>query len=124
MLYPAVEKVVIFFISLVVFLVWKFLIPPPLLVINSFTADPEIIAVGEISALSWDISGATTVTIDQEVESVDLDPSAGTFTVSPTMTTTYTLVATNEAGSSTATVQVKVYEGAPPIIPIEPIPFP
>jgi len=95
-------------IAVVVFLVWKFLIPPPLPVINSFTADPESIAAGDSSTLSWDISGATTVTIDQEVEGVDLDPSAGTCTVSPITTTNYTLEASNKAGSSTATVQVKV----------------
>ena len=91
----------------VAILVWIF-VPPSLPVINSFTADPEIIAVGESSTLSWDISGATTVTIDQEVEGVDLDPSTGTFTVSPTTTTTYTLEASNEAGSSTDTVQIEV----------------
>jgi len=95
-------------IAVVAFLVWKFLIPPSLPVINSFTADPEIIAVGEGSTLSWDVSGATTVTIDQEVENVELDPSAGTFTVSPTTTTNYTLQAINRAGNITDTVQIRV----------------
>jgi hypothetical protein len=95
-------------IAAVVFLVWKFLIPPSLPSINSFIADPESIAAGESSTLSWDVSGATTVTIDQEVEGVDLDPSAGTFTVSPNTTTTYTLTAINKAGNITDTVQVRV----------------
>ena len=95
-------------IAVAAFLVWKFLIPPSLPVINSFTADPEIIAVGESSTLSWDVSGATTATIDQEVEGVELDPSTGTFTVSPTTTTNYTLEAINKAGNITDTVQVRV----------------
>jgi plastocyanin len=96
----------------VAIIVWKFIIPPPLPVINSFTADPESIAVGESSTLSWNVSGAATVTIDQEVEGVDLDPTAGTYTVSPTKTTTYTLEASNKAGSKTKTVKVT----APPFI--------
>jgi hypothetical protein len=95
-------------VAAAVFLVWKFLIPASLPVINSFTTDPEIIAVGESSTLSWDVTGATTVTIDQEVEGVDLDPTAGTYTVSPTTTTNYTLKASNKAGNITDTVQVRV----------------
>jgi len=94
-------------IAVVAFLVWKF-IPPSLPVINSFTADPTSIAAGESSTLSWDVSGATTVTIDQEVEGVDLDPSTGTFTVSPNTTTTYTLTANNRAGNSTETFTITV----------------
>jgi hypothetical protein len=92
-------------IAAVVFLVWKFLIPPSLPVINSFTADPKIIAVGENSTLSWDVSGAIIVAIDQGVGNVGL---IGTRTVSPTTTTNYTLTAINKAGNITATVQVTV----------------
>jgi len=95
-------------IAVVAFLVWKFVIPPPLPVINSFTADPESIAAGESSTLSWDVSGADTVTIDPEVEGCDFDPTAGTCTVSPTTTTTYTLEASNRAGNSTETFTVTV----------------
>jgi hypothetical protein len=88
----------------VAIIVWKF-IPPSLPVINSFTADPTSILPGESSTLSWSVSGATTVTIDQGIGSVGL---TGTYAVSPTTTTTYTLEANNEAGSITATVQVTV----------------
>ena len=95
-------------IAVVAFLVWKFVIPPPLPVINYFTADPESIAAGESSTLSWDVSGADTVTIDPEVEGCDLDPTAGTCTVSPNTTTTYTLEASNRAGNSTETFTVTV----------------
>jgi len=92
----------------VAILVWIF-VPPlcysPLPVINSFTADLESITVGESLTLSWSVSGATTVAIDQGVGNVGL---TGTRTVSPTTTTTYTLEADNEAGSITATVTITV----------------
>jgi hypothetical protein len=98
--------------------------------INSFTASPKFIYYGGgKSTLSWDVSGANTVTIDQGVGIVT--PTTGSSDVylytSTSTSRTYTLVATNDAGSSTATVTVTAYEGLPPIIPIpplEPIPFP
>ncbi len=93
-------------------LVWKFIPPlvnPPPPVINSFSAEPESITAGDSSILSWNVSGATTVTIDQDIGTVN---STGTCTVSPTITTTYTLEASNRAGIVTATVQVT----APPVI--------
>jgi hypothetical protein len=94
-------------IVVVAVLVWKFVLQLP--VINSFTADPTSINAGSNSTLSWDVSGATTVTINQEVEGVDLDASTGTFTVSPTTTTNYTLEASNAVGRSrTRTVTVTV----------------
>jgi len=73
--------------------------------IDSFDADPGSITAGESSTLSWSISGATTVSIDQEIGDVAL---TGTRVVSPSTTTTYTLTATNDAGSVTATAQVVV----------------
>ena len=75
-------------------------------VINSFTADPLTITAGENSTLSWEVSDATSVSIDQGVESsLALSSSASVF---PTVTTTYTLTATNAAGTVTATVTVTV----------------
>lgn len=75
-------------------------------VINSFTADPLTITAGGSSTLSWDVSDATSVSIDHGVgSSLALISSA---TVSPTVTTTYTLTATNAAGTVTATAQVVV----------------
>ena len=87
---------------------------PP--VINSFSADPPTIAAGESSTLSWTVTGATSVTIDQGIGSVAL---SGSRAVTPATTTIYTLTATNPAGSVTATAQV-VVSGAPP--PSEPSP--
>jgi len=80
--------------------------PLPLPVINSFTADPPSITAGDSSELSWSVSGATEVTIDPLTGPFGL--AEGTRTVSPTTTTTYTLEASNEAGTITATFEVVV----------------
>ena len=85
--------------------------------ISSFTATPTTIAQGERSTLRWKTSNADTLSIS---------PGIGTLTdtqrrvyairplqVSPTSTTTYTLTATNAAGSVEATAKVTV--GAPRI---------
>jgi len=74
-------------------------------VINSFTASPETINPGQLATLSWDVSGATTVTIEPVVG--DVDPS-GTEQVSPYATTMFTLTATSEGGSTTSSVTVTV----------------
>jgi len=74
-------------------------------IINSFLANPTSIIVGDSSNLSWSVTDATTVTIDQSVGSV---ASTGTTAVTPVTTTTYTLTATNASGSVTASVTVTV----------------
>jgi len=74
-------------------------------VIGAFSASPGSISPGASSTLSWDVSGAATVSIDQGIGSVAL---SGSRAVSPVASTTYTLMATNAAGSVTATAQVLV----------------
>ncbi|GAG60982.1 unnamed protein product [marine sediment metagenome] len=74
-------------------------------IINSFSANPSTITVGESSTLSWSVTDATSVTIDNGIGSVAL---TGTTTVTPATTTTYTLTATNTAGSVTGSVTVTV----------------
>jgi hypothetical protein len=74
-------------------------------IINSFSANPSTITVGESSTLSWSVTDATSVTIDNGIGSVAL---TGTTAVNPTTSTTYTLTATNTAGSVTASVTVTV----------------
>jgi len=74
-------------------------------VINSFIADPNSITLGAYSMISWSVSNATRVSIDQGMGSVGL---TGSTSVSPDMTTTYTLTATNARGSATATTQILV----------------
>jgi hypothetical protein len=74
-------------------------------IINSFTVDSTIIDEGDSVTLSWTVTDATTVTINQGVGAVALSGSASVF---PTETTTYTLTASNSAGSVTANVTVTV----------------
>jgi len=77
--------------------------PPAVPIINSFLANPLIITVGESSTLSWSVTDATSVTINNGIGSVAL---TGATAVNPTTTTTYTLTATNTTGSVTATTTV------------------
>jgi len=79
--------------------------PPAVPIINSFSADPLTITAGESSNLSWSVTDATTVTIDNGIDSVTL---SGTTTVTPATTTTYTLKATNSTGSVTASITIAV----------------
>ena len=79
-------------------------------IVNSFNASPGIISPGGSSTLSWDVSGATTVSINQQVGNVSL---SGNRVVIPIQTTTYTLTATNAVGSVTATAQVVITEKLP-----------
>jgi hypothetical protein len=74
-------------------------------VINSFNASPGIINPGGSSTLSWDVSGAATVSIDQQIGNVG---SSGDRVVFPPATATYILTATNVVGTVTATAQVTV----------------
>lgn len=73
--------------------------------INLFTANDLLISPGESTMLTWDISGADTVTITPEPGVVT---AVGNSAVSPAATTTYTLTATNETGSVDASVEVLV----------------
>ena len=87
---------------------------PSLPTIASFTANPTGIALGGISALSWNTSGATTITITPGTFAST--PASGTTNVSPEATTTYVLTATNAAGSVTATANVTVQAATLPVI--------
>ncbi|HZI10401.1 MAG TPA: hypothetical protein VE153_08380, partial [Myxococcus sp.] len=69
-----------------------------------FEAAPPNIASGESAELSWEVTGAQDVSIDSGVGEV----SGSSVQVRPTTTTTYTLTATNERGSTTANTTVTV----------------
>jgi hypothetical protein len=84
--------------------------PSQLPAINSFNASPASISAGESSNLSWTVTSASTVSIDQGIGNVAL---TGTRAVAPAATTIYTLTASSSAGSVTATTQV-IVSGAPP----------
>ena len=72
--------------------------------ITSFTAAPASIAVGQSVTLTWVVSGAFGLSINNGVGTV----TGTNLTVSPAVTTTYTLIATNATGISTATATVAV----------------
>jgi hypothetical protein len=78
---------------------------PDKLEINYFTASPGEIKIGASTILSWNVSGATDVTIDHGIGSVPISDATRVY---PSANTTYTLTATNEAGSVDAEAQVVV----------------
>jgi hypothetical protein len=83
--------------------------PPPLPMPTALlTAMPTTIQSGQSTTLQWATSNATTITLDGSAVNAN-----GSRVMSPTATTTYTLVATNATGSvqSMATVTVT----APPV---------
>jgi hypothetical protein len=74
-------------------------------VINIFSAEPQLIKPGQAVTLQWDISNAMKVTISPEIGDV---PSKWSKQISPSSTMTYILTATNEAGSNSSNVIVRV----------------
>jgi hypothetical protein len=74
--------------------------------ITSFTASPANITPGDSSTLTWSVSDADTLSINQDIGTV----TGTSMTVSPTTTTVYTLTATNSAGSVNNSVTVTVEE--------------
>jgi hypothetical protein len=83
--------------------------------IQSFTVSgDDTISAGQQTTLAWSVLNATSVSISPGVGAV---ATSGNVDVSPAATTTYTLTATNAAGSVNATVQVGVdVTLAPPVI--------
>jgi len=74
--------------------------------ISAFTANPTSISSGSSSVLSWATSGATSIVITPGT--FTSTSASGSTSVSPTATTTYTLTATNSAGSVTSTATVTI----------------
>ena len=84
----------------------------PLPTINSFTATPNNLVVGGGPVtLAWNVTGATSLSIDQGVGPVT-PVTVGSTVVQVTTTTTFTLTATNATGSRTFTVTVTVAHDA------------
>ncbi len=81
--------------------------------INNFVASPAGIYVGQQSTLSWNVTSATSVSIQPEVGIVSL---SGSKVVSPGITTRYVLTAANSNGNSTATINLEVSTSKAPII--------
>lgn len=76
-----------------------------------FSAAPASIAPGATAVLSWNVTNATTVTIDHGIGAVS---ATGTKNVSPTSPTTYKLSAANSSGSAIKTVSINVTQAAAP----------
>ncbi len=74
-----------------------------------FSGSPLQIAAGQKSTLTWQVENADTVTISPELGTVKL---SGNGDVTPGTTTTYTLTATNPAGSVNQTVTITVLPAA------------
>jgi hypothetical protein len=74
--------------------------------IRSFYAVSDTIASGQSTFLKWEVTGATSAVLLPGIGPVD--QSIGEISVQPQATTTYTLIATNAAGSSSATLTVGV----------------
>ena len=83
----------------------------PAPVIASFSATPSSVAHGAPVTLTWAVSDATSLAIDQGIGSV----TGTSRTVGPCATTTYTLTASGPGGSATRTATVTV--GAPALEP-------
>jgi hypothetical protein len=91
--------------------------PGGLPVVNYFMANPPIISAGSSTTLSWDVSNATSVTIEPGVGSVGL---TGTALVSPATNTNYTLTASNSVAFYSLTITVMITGGVdatPPSVP-------
>ena len=71
-----------------------------------FSASSESIQNGQTLTLNWQTTNATEVSI----EGIGKVPVSGTKKVKPTKSTVYTLKATGENGTQTATVEVEVEE--------------
>ena len=78
------------------------------LVIGTFNSSPSTINPGGTSILSWNVTGANSVSIDQGIGQVN---AAGSRVVSPASTTVYTLSATNSAGTVTSSATIMVNTG-------------
>ncbi len=72
--------------------------------INAFTADHTDIFDGDVVTLTFDVSGATRITITPDPGVVTASP----VTVTPHATTTYTLRAENDAGAISQDIAVTV----------------
>jgi len=79
--------------------------------IASFAAEPSSIERGQSSTLTWNVTNATNVAIDNSIGTVQPSASRRVF---PGSSTTYTLTATGPGGTQTATATVNVTEPPPP----------
>jgi hypothetical protein len=88
-------------------------------VISTFSSYPYTINPGGTSNLSWNVTGANSISIDNGIGLVN---ASGTMVVSPATSTVYTVSATNSAGTVTRSAVTMVNSvssqpvGTPPVI--------
>jgi len=73
--------------------------------ITSFTASSTSISAGTAVTLSWQVSGASYVIVSPTLGAT----RATSLSVSPALTTTYTLYATNAYGQTTSSLTITVH---------------
>lgn len=87
--------------------------PPPPAPTASITANPNTIQQGQSTALTWQTTNATDVSID----GVGAVQANGAQSVTPSDSTTYTLTAKGAGGTQQATARVTVTQPPPPPAP-------
>jgi cysteine-rich repeat protein len=91
--------------------------PPQGAQIGSFTANPTTVLLGQASVLSWSATNADRVEITSAAGTATVSTSlTGSLSVTPVVTTEYTLTAFNSAGNATAMATVNVTATAPAIM--------
>jgi phospholipase C len=73
--------------------------------VNSFTANPAAVMVGQSTSLTWTTTNANSATLDNGVGQVSPN---GVASVSPAQTTVYTLTVQGPGGSTTSQITVTV----------------
>jgi len=91
--------------------------PPSAPVINSFVASPANVALGQSTTLAWQVTNATSVQLSDI--SGTLPPSSSSVVIVPAVSATYTLTATNSAGSVQQTAMVTVTTTTTPIATVQ-----
>jgi peptidoglycan-associated lipoprotein len=85
-------------------------------VVGEFSVEPTSIERGQSAVLRWTVTGATSVSINNGIGTVQV---SGNRRIIPPDTTTYTLTASGTGGDTTATATVTV--SAPPPPPPPPV---
>ncbi|RPJ64239.1 MAG: hypothetical protein EHM12_00280 [Dehalococcoidia bacterium] len=75
-------------------------------VINSFAVSQAVVLAQSPVVLSWNISNASSASIDQGIGMIN--PVSGTVTVTPAVSTTYILTAVNGSGNAISKVAVTI----------------
>jgi hypothetical protein len=76
--------------------------PPPIV---SFGASPTSINEGDSATLEWNVTDATSISINQSIGTVS---ASGSINVSPATSTTYTLTADGAGGTTVTSAQIQV----------------